>query len=240
MTKTVVALDVMAVVVKGQFNAAIFSPAWLLHQNIIGASDYADAEVEIVTSEFALFRTGWLRCQVTPDTFQVSTTEPEEFERLRDVAVGVLSTLSHTPVAAVGINRELHFSTQGRDQYRAIGDHLVPKEFWESLVSLPATRNIVIWGQRTDKFGGRVQISVEPSFRFPEHIFMSHNDHFNLQVVERQPMTRDEAWAAEAESSATLKPSADNIPIVTEILTSEWASSIKRANDVREAIVGIR
>ena len=96
-----------------------FSPAWLLHQNIIGASDYADAEVEIVTSEFALFRTGWLRCQVAPDTFQVSTTEPEEFERLRDAAVGVLNTLSHTPVAALGINRELHFSTQDRDQYRA-------------------------------------------------------------------------------------------------------------------------
>ena len=229
----------MSVVVKGQFNAAIFSPAWLLHQNIIGASDYADAKVEIVTSEFALFRTGWLRCQVSSDTLQLSTNEPEEFERVRDAAVGVLSTLSHTPVAALGINREVHFSARDRDQYHAIGDFLVPKAFWESLLSLPGTRNVVIWGQRPDKFGGRVQVQVEPSFRFPEHIFLSHNDHFNLRIVEQQPTTREGVWAVETDRSNIVEPSAANIPVVTEILTSEWASCIKRANDVRKAIARI-
>lgn len=239
-TKTAVTSDSIVIVVRGQFNAAIFSPAWLLHQRLIGASDYAKASVEIVTREFASFQTAWLRCQVTPDTFQVSTTEPEEFERVRDVAVGVLSTLAHTPVAALGINREFHFSARDKDQYHAIGDQLVPKEMWKSIISLPMTRNVVVWGTRTDGLGGRIQITVEPSMRFPGHIFVSHNDHFNLQTVEQSPTNRDEAWSIEAEQGALVEPSATNIPIVTEILGSQWISSIERSNDVLQLIAGIK
>ncbi|MGE2836273.1 hypothetical protein [Mycobacterium sp. SMC-4] len=240
MTKTVIALDAITVVVRGQFNAAIFSPAWLLHQNLIGTNEFADAEVEIVTSEFALFRTGWLRCQVTPDTFQVSTSEPAEFERVRDVAIGVLSALRHTPVAALGINRETHFAARDLNHYHAVGDQLAPKQFWEELVKLPVTRQIVLWSQRPDEYGGRVQIDVEPSMRFQGHIFVSHNDHFNLQIVEHQPATRDEAWTVEAEQSNFLEPSADKIPTVKEILSSKWISSIERSNEVTKAIMRIK
>jgi hypothetical protein len=238
-TKTDVALDAVSVVVKGQFNAAIFSPAWMLHENIIGTPEYAKAQVEIVTRDFASFSADWLQCQVTPDTFQVSTTEPDEFERVRDVAVGVLTTLSHTPVAAVGINRDRHFASRNRDQYHAIGDELVPKEFWESLLRLPVTRSVVIWGERPDKYGGRVQIQVEPSFRFLGHVALAHNDHFDLQIVEKQATTRDEAWTMSLESPSQVEASAGNIPIVTEILTSEWVASMNRSDDVMHALMRI-
>ena len=234
------ALDQVSIVVKGHFNAAIFSPAWLLSQKLIGASEYADAEVEIISREFALFRTGWLTCQVTPDTFQLSTTEPAEFERARDAAVGVLGALPHTPVAALGINREIHFAARDSDQYHAVGDLLAPKDFWESLMVLPGTRQVVIWGQRPDRFGGREQISVEPSFQFQGHIFISHNDHFTLRIDESKPKTRDEAWSADARQAASLKPSAEKIPIVKEILGTEWVASIKRSNDVMEKIARIQ
>lgn len=239
-TKPVVALDSINVVVKGHFNAAIFSPAWLFHQKLIGADEYADAEVEIVTSEIALFRTGWLRCQVTPDTFQVSTNDPAEFERVRDAAVGVLSALSHTPVAALGINRETHISSRDRDHYHAIGDQLAPKGFWEPILNLPVTRQLVMWGQRPDNFGGRVQIDVEPSMRFPGYVFVSYNDHFNLHTVEHQPTTRDEAWSLEAEQSNMLEASAEKIPVVKEILASEWVSGMERSNQAIQAIMRMK
>ena len=43
------ALDGVSVVVKGLFNAAIFSPAWLLAEGLIGKSEYGEADVELIT-----------------------------------------------------------------------------------------------------------------------------------------------------------------------------------------------
>ena len=139
------ALDGVSVVVKGLFNAAIFSPAWLLAEGLIGKSEYGEADVELITREIASFTVGWLRCQVSPDALQLTTTEPEEFERVRDAAVGILNTRSHTPVAALGINREVHLPARDEAHYLAIGDALAPKKFWEPLVDLPATRTLTVW-----------------------------------------------------------------------------------------------
>lgn len=240
MIKAPVALDGISVVVRGHFNAAIFSPLWLLQQELIGASDYSAAEIEVITSEFAVFKTGWLNCQVTPDSLQLNTTDLDEFERLRDVAVGIFNALPHTPVGALGINRQLHFAAKNIDQYHAIGDELVPKKFWESSIALPATRSLTVWGERPDKFGGRVQVQVEPSFRFAHHIYVAHNDHFNLGIREHQPATREEVEAAmKSEEGTPVEPSADKISVVNEILTSVWKSSITRSEDVVNAIASI-
>ncbi|WNG82562.1 hypothetical protein C6A86_002335 [Mycobacterium sp. ITM-2016-00316] len=239
MANTVVALDGITVVVRGHFNAAIFSPLWLLQQNLIGPSDFADAKIEVITSEFASFSTGWLDCQIVPDTLQLATADPADFERVRDVAMGILNTLPHTPIAAVGINRALHFQARTPDQYHAIGDRLAPKDFWEPLVEFPGTRDVTIWGSRPDSHGGRIQIQVEPSFRFAGHIFVSHNEHFNLRTVEHRATSRDEAWSMES-TNAPSEPSAANIPIASEILSTVWASCIKRSDDVVEALVRIQ
>lgn len=240
MAELAIALDGMSVIVRGHFNAAIFSPLWLLQQDLIGPKDFADAEIEVITSDVAAFSTGWLNCQVLPDTLEFNTIYPDEFERLRDAAVGTLKALSHTPVAALGVNRQFHFEARDPDQYLAIGDRIVPKPFWEDLLSLPATREVVLWGHRPDNFGGRVQVKVEPSFRFAGHIYVQHNDHFDLTVSDKRPADRKEAWSMDAEKSANLEPSAAKIEIVNEILTSIWASSLQRSNEVVTAIARIQ
>ncbi|MCV7154352.1 hypothetical protein [Mycolicibacterium pyrenivorans] len=236
---TVIAIDGISVVVRGHFNAAIFSPLWMLQQNLIGPNDFASAEIEVITSEFASFSTGWLNCQVVPDTLQLNTSEGAEFERVRDAAIGILSALPHTPVAAVGINRSLHFQANSKEQYHAIGDRLLPKDFWEPLLDLPLTRNVTLWGQRPDSYGGRVQVQVEPSMRIPGHVYVSHSDHFNLQVIEERATSRDEAWSMES-ANAPSEPSAAKIRVAQEILSTVWASCIKRSNEVVEAIARIQ
>lgn len=225
--------------IKGLFNAAIFSPAWMLAQGLIGTTEYADAEVELITREFASFTAGWLTCQVTPDALQLATAEPEEFERVRDAALGILSSLPHTPVAALGINREVHFATRDLDHYNAIGDELVPKNFWEPLIDLAVTRNVIVWGQRADKYGGRVQIKVEPSFRFLRHVFVSHNDHFDLRVVESLPTTREERFDYDLEHIRE-EPSAHKIGVVKDILRTEWKSCMTRSMEVVNKIARIQ
>lgn len=240
MAGTVVALDALSVVVRGHFNAAIFSPAWLFQQNVIGGSDFAQADVEIITRDFASLSTGWLNCQVTPDALQLSTSEPDDFERLRDAAVGILNALPHTPVAVLGINREMHFAARDETHYHLIGDRLAPKEFWEQFLDFPVTREIIIWGQRPDNYGGRVQVKVEPSFRFPGgHIFVAHSDHFNLQKVEDPQTNRHDAWKAEAQQSQNAEASASNIQIVNEILSTQWSSCIARSSAALQSIAGI-
>lgn len=234
------ALDGVTVVVRGHFNAAIFSPAWLFQQNVIGASDFAQSEVEIITRDFASVSAGWLTYQVTPDALQLATTEPDDFERLRDVAVAILNALPHTPVAVLVISREIHFKARDAEQYQLIGDRLVPKQFWEPILAMPVTREIVMWGQRPSDHGGRTQVKVEPSFRFPDdHIFVAHSDQFNLQITEQAPKSRQEAWMIEADQNQRAEASATNIPIVIDILTSHWDSSLAHASTVLQAIAGI-
>lgn len=237
---TGIAMDGVTVVVNGHFNAAIFSPLWLLQQNLIGVAEFGDAQIEVITSDFASFSCKWLNCQVVPDALQFNTTDPSEFERLRDVVVGVLTALPHTPIAALGINRQTHFQARSPDHYHAIGDQLVPKQFWEELVHLPTTREVRVWGQRSDNFGGRIQIKVEPSFRFTGHVFVAYNDHFNLLVVDHQPTTREESWRTEMEQTGSLEPSAAKIAVANEILTSTWASSMKRSGEAISAIARIQ
>jgi hypothetical protein len=234
-----VALDGVVVAVRGLFNAAIFSPEWMLHQGLIGISEHGKAEVELITREIAVFSTGWLNCQVTPDTLRLSTTEQEEFERVRDAAVGILNALPHTPVVDVTIGREIHFKARDLEQYHAIGDKLAPKEFWEPLVALPVTRDLTIWALRPDNWRGRVQVQVQPSVRFQQHVFVSHVDLFALQTVSRRATTREESYEIEV-GNAPLEPSAQNIPIVKQILESEWKSSINRANEMMKAIARIQ
>ncbi len=228
-------LDGMNVVVRGHFNPGIFSPAWLLAQAIIGPSEYADAEPNIITRDFASFRTGWLLCDVTADALQLRTTDLDEFERVRDVVVAVLRTLHHTPVGALGINREIHFPVRDLEAWHAVGDALAPKAVWENVLIAAGMRNITLWGVRPDDYMGRVQVQVEPSLRVPRAIYVSVNDHFGLH--KRPPgfqETRNAAW--EVTSEDNVEPTPDKLQVALDILLNDWATSLARAETVIECV----
>src|SRR4051794_13817196 len=124
------AVDGIAVVLRGHFNAAILSPEWLLRQGLISEEDAEAAEIEIISPQRTAFSTSWLVCSVTNDLLAFESTSEPDFERVRDVAVGVLRTLSHTPIAAMGINRQAHFPVDSIERWHYIGDFLSPKDFW--------------------------------------------------------------------------------------------------------------
>ncbi len=229
-------IDGVSVVVKGHFNPAIFSPAWLLGEQLIGVAEYKEAKVEIISRDLALFSAAWLACQVTPDALQMSTVVPEEFERTRDVVAGVLRALSHTPIGAMGVNREVHVLVESVEQWHALGDRLVPKDAWLNVLSLPGMRNITIWGARTDDFAGRVHVQVEPSLRIPRAVYITHNDHYLLAHVEAQPKSRLEPWLLD--SDIDLEPSSNKLELALEILaTDNWNASLERADAVFRAVM---
>jgi len=223
-------IDGVSVVVKGLFNPAIFSPAWLLSQDLIGSSEYTEAQVDIISRDLAVFRAAWLSCQVTPDAMQISTNDPDEFERARDVAAGVLGVLHHTPIAAMGINREVHLLVPSASRWHGIGDILAPKAAWESALIMPGMRSVTMWGIRPDSYAGRVQVQVEPSLRMPRAVYVAHNDHYILARVDSQPTSREAPWYLEPELD--LEPTADKLEVALSILADDWHSSLERANEV--------
>lgn len=230
------AIDSVSVVVRGAFNPAIFSPSWLLAEELIGASEYEAADVRTIQHQLAAFQTGWLDLVATSEVFQVSTDVPDEFERCRDVVIGVLRALAHTPIAYLGINRQVHFAVSSPEEWHEIGDRLAPKEWWDDIVHLPGMRILNIEGVRTDKYAGQVHVQVEPSQTVVQGIYVAHNDHFTLMGVESQPADRIQLMKV---SNKLIEPSKDRIPVALEILTNEWVASMRRAEQAVERVAQV-
>src|SRR3712207_1383849 len=105
-----VGLEGATVVLLGSFNPAIFHPAWFAANGLIREEEARAAEIEIVHPNAAVFRTEWLVIESARDRFLATTILDAYYEPLRDLVVGVLDLLSHTPLTAMGLNRDFHYS----------------------------------------------------------------------------------------------------------------------------------
>jgi hypothetical protein len=224
------------IVVRGNFNPAIFSPGWLLANGLIGKEESEDVRPEAIVPQVSVFEVAWLRCEVTNDRLAISTQSTQEFERLRDIAVGILSTLSHTPVALLGINRFYHLRYADAGAWHRVGDRLTPKEIWDEVLVLPGMRDLTIEAVRPDEFAGHIQVTIQPSNMVPLGVFMNHNDHFVLKTVDSQPETREEFADPELAERRSVEPSAELIPFATKILNTKWNDSMDRAWEILSKI----
>lgn len=237
--KLKIGLEGATIVVRGAFNPAIFSPLWLQQQGLIDAREMDDQQLDLVTQDLAVFRAGWLRVQVTPEGFQANTQTPEELDLLRDVVVGALGALSHTPIASIGLNRDYHLMVDTMKGFHAIGDHLAPKSIWENKMLSPGMRSIVMWGVRPDDYTGHIQVSVEPSLKMPNAVYLGVNDHYSLATLtnSKQPSreTLESAW----DLSEEVEISSKKIGLATEILNTGWAASLDRAEEFAIMVNGL-
>ena len=97
--------------------------------------------MKLIPPEVAIMRIEWLQLNVVRDRFQVGTQHAPYFEPLRDLVVGIFSLLRHTPVFALGINREFHFRLDSEAQLHVLGDRLAPKHDW-GLLPKPGMRSL--------------------------------------------------------------------------------------------------
>jgi len=224
------AQDGVSVVVSGIFNPAIFSPDWLLREDLIDSAVYTSMTETVITPDFTSLRLGDILLQVTREALQVATSHSSEFERSRDLVVGILRLLSHTPIAALGINRQFHIKADSDTIWHAIGDAILPKSAWESVLSLPGMRSAALWGARPDNHAGRVQVQIEPSVAIQYGIFVSQNDHYDL-FDHIEPVTSRVQFPSQSDV-ASQKPTADKGVVAIELLNSNWAESMHRADEV--------
>jgi hypothetical protein len=240
-TEPTIAADGAFIVIRGHFNPAIFSPGWLLAVGLIGETEAKDARPEAILPHLSIFEVAWLRCEVTDDRLSVTTQDAREFDRLRDTAAGILQTLSHTPVGALGFNRICHIAVPDLHAWHTLGDAIAPKEVWGDVLDLPGMLNVTVQGVRPDTWAGHVQVSVQPSRLVAPGIYISYNDHYLLKKVAKQPSARDEfAEPFATEASEPVAPSADLIPAALGILHSNWSDAMVRAEAVTTKVWGLR
>ncbi|MHA3703749.1 hypothetical protein ACXR2U_16355 [Jatrophihabitans sp. YIM 134969] len=218
-------MDLTSVVVRGIFNPAIVAPGWLTAQELVSPKE--DVQVEVISPEVSVLKTDWFRLQVTRDGLQVETERVEERERARDIVLGILQTLPHTPLVAIGINRAAHAQLPSAEKYHAAGDAIMPKAFWESFLTAPGLRSSTIWSVRPDTYVGRLSETVEPSQAVKFGLYIAHNDHYVLQKYDEPVSGRDDPrFFAEV----ALEPKPENFPLAIEILRDDWTNAMARAD----------
>lgn len=221
-----VSLQAHSIVVLGRFNPSIFSPAWMRLHNLLGEKEVEDSRIAFIVPPAANFSTDWLSVNVTEQHLTLSSAIPQDYVRLRETAVGILSVLKETPVNAIGFNLECHWLPSSPDAAHAFADALVPKDYWEERgLLLAGIQDLTIRGVRKDLWAGSKNVSLQPSNAVTGALFARVNDHYDLRRVERQPASRAD-FLSEEFLPVPVEPSSANIEHTLTILRDNWDDSL--------------
>ncbi|MYC69905.1 MAG: hypothetical protein F4X17_04265 [Gemmatimonadetes bacterium] len=131
----------VSVVLLGDFNPAIFTPAWFALHGLLPESVTDSADLRLAHQQVTEFAADWLLLHVTVDRFSVETLQAPHI-RLRDLVARIFKEyLHHTPFRAFGINRSVHFQVKSLAERDRIGRTLAPVEPWGA------------WGHDLDLYG---------------------------------------------------------------------------------------
>ena len=174
-----------SIVLLGSFNPAIFQPEWFARHDLLPATMAEAAKINVIAPMISDFETERVRLQVTSDRFTALSNPNAAPEGLRDLVLGTFFLLEHTPVTALGLNREMHFSVASEEEWHRVGDKLAPKEGWNGVLDgRPGMRALLITTQRGDELGSIIGVRVEPSAKIKPGVFFAVNEHYPAPKVE--------------------------------------------------------
>lgn len=202
--------------VLGHFNPPLFVPRWFADVGLLPEAE-ATAAGEFIHEEVAQFNTDWVTVSVTKDRMAVSTTRLSHIEPLRDLVVGTLDLLSHTPTSVFGINHDFLLDFEDRESFDEFGWTLVPPTNWPEL-NRPGMALTMLQGVRQDEREGYVRVKVEPFLDGQLRVVVGVNDHYQVE-------------AAHA-STAT--------PKIVQIIAERWFDSIEEADRICESLAGAK
>jgi hypothetical protein len=211
-------LQSASIIMLGNFNPAIFSPAWFALQGLIPGIDPEKAEVQIIHGEYTEMVMGALRVTVQTDRFAIETAS-EPYVPILDVVLGTFGhTLTHTPIRQVGVNYQLHFPLDNPQQRVKLGRLLAPLSPWgewgklieqrsSDLQTAGGVRALVLEEAAPD---GRPthdyrRVHIQPSVREDildpyTGVFMLVNDHYVVEPDATAPIDADRAMSVLNES----------------------------------------
>ena len=192
----------VTIVLVGQFNPPIFTPAWFTLHGLLPRGAEEAAQLQVAHPQLTVFTSDWLRLEVTGSRFRVETLQVP-YIRLLDFVLRVFKeTLPNTPAMAVGINRDVHFQVQSLTVRDRIGRTLAPVEPWGpwkdalgadgkhgGMTSLTMSQIDPEGRPR----GGNINVKVEPSTRIGQAgtgVYIGVNDHYASDEVNPVSGTR--------------------------------------------------
>jgi len=176
--------SVFAVVILGDFNPAIFHPLWYAQNDLIPNEEVADANEVLTSDQVSTFLHNEVHFQVERHRFGLTTKDPSRALYLRDLAVGTFTLLEHSPLKALGLNRDMRFSMPTPEGWNEVGHCLAPKEPWLEILESPGMRVVAMEGKRPDCDADQVSIRVQPAPSLENGIFVAVNQHYNLQTTD--------------------------------------------------------
>jgi hypothetical protein len=206
------------IVLRGNFNPAIFHPSWFAANNLIRSKEAVAAKVTIVHPDAAVFSAEWLEINIVRDRFQAATIQESNYEVLRDLVIGVLDLLSQTPMRVMGINREFHYQISSKRAWNDLGYRLAPKSDWEDLLEKPGMASLTVQGVRPDNLKGYIRVKVEPSTQVRYGVYVEVNDHYNLKQSDDTITRTKEAM---------------------QILSNRWGDSMERSMHIAQKIASL-
>ncbi len=150
-------------VLLGNFNPRIVEPLWLAKQGLVAEEEAEQADRQLVDSEMSRIVFPWAELIVLKDQLQVeSGAELASDGQLRDLAIGMLRILSHTPVQVVSIQHRVTVIAASEDQWHNVGHNIAPKEIWEDILKRPGILDFAMQGTRPDDHQGSVKVRIRP------------------------------------------------------------------------------
>jgi hypothetical protein len=130
-------INAHTIVLLGSFNPGIFHPQWFARQGLLPDGEVDSSTLQVVHPQASQFETERFFIQVTLDRFQAMTKPNTPGDVLRDLVLGAFTVLEHTPMKALGMNRQMHFSMGSEEAWHRLGDKLAPKDVLERGVTSP-------------------------------------------------------------------------------------------------------
>ena len=178
-----------SIVLMGNFNPAILSPAWFVRHHLFKNSEVNWNDPEFITHpQVTQFKLDWCQVVVEPGRFTISGTR-DPFVQLADLTAKTFGEfLPHTPIHQFGISRQVHFRVASVDIRDEVGFRLAPPDAWGEWGakvkarsnSIRETRSLTMEQRAFDMDRtGFISTTVEPSNVLPRgiEIFLQVNDH---------------------------------------------------------------
>ena len=183
----------------GDFNPAIFTPAWFALHNLLSKGTADSADLKVAHPQTTSFTADWLQLNILVDQFSAETKQAPHI-RLCDLVVRVFREhLFHTPLRALGINRHVHFRVRDLPARDRIGRTLAPVDAWGAwaaelgdggrqggMTSVTMTQ-VNIEGRSLDD---KINVTIEPSNRVGvdvDGVYARVNDHYAVTPVDGRP-----------------------------------------------------
>lgn len=184
-------ISACSIVLLGQFNPAIFHPAWLQSKNIEHQDSSPDGPL-LAHQDVATFMIDARTYFVRTDRFQLETRSIP-WVSILDITTKIFGEhLSHTPITAIGVNRTVHFKLPNISSRIQLGRKLAPLEPWDDFGREMDTDDINHTGglqsltmRRKSFFNGNAfetNVTVEPSVRVEGNtaVYIPVNTHHPL------------------------------------------------------------